>query len=63
MSHKARQSVEASREQRRVIPFAFHLSQLDLSFSSTGLWLRADPLHCLGHCMPESPSSAEGRIG
>ena len=61
MSHKAKQSVEASREQRRIISFAFHLSQLDLSFLRLG-WLRADPSRYLSHCMPESPSSAESRI-
>lgn len=49
-------SIEAPREQRWVISFAFHLSQLKWSFSSPGLQHRADPSH------PCGPGS-EGRIG
>lgn len=62
MSHKAKQRVEASREQSHIISFAFHLSQLNLSFSLPGLWLRADPLQALLYCVPGSASSTKGRI-
>lgn len=52
-------STEAPREQRWVISFAFHLSQLKWSFSSPGPQRRADPSHPWGCCGPGS----EGRIG
>lgn len=63
MSHKTNQRVEASREQSHVASFAFHLSQLNLSFPLPGLWLRADPLQCLLYCVPELASSKKAELG